>query len=63
MIGKFLLKHVAGPLLGTIAAKIGEAVGDRVANKINPPDQEDSPPEGQETPEREDDDPEDESVH
>jgi hypothetical protein len=38
MIGKFLLKHVAGPLLGTIAGKIGEAVGDRIAYKINPPE-------------------------
>lgn len=44
MIRKFLLKHIAGPLLGTVAAKVGEALGDRLAYKINPPD--DAPEEG-----------------
>lgn len=41
MFRKFLFKHVAGPLLGTIAAKVGEAVGDVIAYHINPP----APPE------------------
>ncbi len=40
MIRKFLLKSVAGPFLGTVAAKIGEAVGDLIAYRINPPEPE-----------------------
>ncbi len=39
MILKFLLKHVAGPLVGTVAAKVGEAIGDRLAYEINPPEE------------------------
>jgi hypothetical protein len=42
VIGKFLLKHVLGPLVGTVAAKAGEAIGDRLAYKINPPDEPDT---------------------
>lgn len=41
MILKFLLKHVAGPLVGTVAAKVGEAIGDRLAYEINPPEEPD----------------------
>ncbi len=50
MIGKFLLKHIAGPLLGTVAAKIGEAIGDRIAYEINPPEPEAKADEPEEDP-------------
>lgn len=53
MILKFLLKHVAGPLLGTVAAKVGEALGDRIAYEINPPVFETEQPVDDETPEDE----------
>ncbi len=43
MIRKFLLKNVAAPLLGTIAAKVGEAIGDVLAYHINPPAPEETP--------------------
>lgn len=51
---KFLLKHVAGPLLGTVAAKVGEAIGDLIAYRINPPDPEPTPQECSEPLETED---------
>jgi hypothetical protein len=39
VIGKFIVKYVAGPLIGNIAAKAGEAIGDLVAYHINPPEE------------------------